>query len=418
MSIDIAADIATLGRITAVPAILQVIHEQTGLRFAAVARVTEDRWTACAVLDLHHVGIQPGDALDVTTTLCHDIRATRRTIVIDHAREDTRYCRHQAPRLHGFESYISVPIIRADGRFFGTLCALDARPAALRGSAIVPMMEAFARLLSIQIASEESAQRTEHALLEERAMADVREHFIAVLGHDLRNPLFAISAGAELLAQRLKTPRDVTIARHIQTCGKRASQLVRDVLDFARGRLGGGIVLDIRPCPDLDKAIEHVALELHSVHPQRDIRLCLQTLHGVHCDRERIMQLLSNLIANALTHGASDGPITVQAEVEDEVLRMSVHNQGEPIPTAILAHLFQPFTSPVDGKPRQGLGLGLYIANQIAMAHGGRLSVVSTQEAGTAFTFTLPLTQALPQASDTPSSTDAEDHHSPERSAL
>lgn len=72
MSIDIAADIAILGRITAVPAILQVIHEQTGLRFAAVARVTEDRWTACTVLDLNQVGLKPGDALDATTTLCHD----------------------------------------------------------------------------------------------------------------------------------------------------------------------------------------------------------------------------------------------------------------------------------------------------------------------------------------------------------
>lgn len=418
MSIDIAADIAILGRITAVPAILQVIHEQTGLRFAAVARVTEDRWTACAVLDLNQVGLKPGDALDATTTLCHDIRATRRTIVIDHAREDPRYCHHQAPRLHHFESYISVPILRTDGRFFGTLCALDVQPAALQGSAIVPMMEAFARLLSIQIASEESAQRTEHALLEARAMADVREHFIAVLGHDLRNPLFAISAGAELLAQRLTSPRDVTIARHIQTCGKRASQLVRDVLDFARGRLGGGILLDVRPCPDLDKAIEHVALELHSVHPHRDIRLCLQALHGVHCDRERVMQLLSNLIANALNHGASDGPITVQAEVERDMLRLSVHNQGAPIPPAILAHLFQPFSSPVDGKPRQGLGLGLYIANQIAVAHGGRLSVVSNQAAGTTFTFTLPLTHVLPKAGGNPLSGATEHPQRSERSAL
>jgi signal transduction histidine kinase len=130
------------------------------------------------------------------------------------------------------------------------------------------------------------------------------------------------------------------------------------------------------------------------------------------------MQLLSNLIANALNHGASDGPITVQAEVERDMLRLSVHNQGEPIPPAILAHLFQPFSSPVDGKPRQGLGLGLYIANQIAVAHGGRLSVVSNQAAGTTFTFTLPLTHVLPKAGGNPLSGATEHPQRSERSAL
>src|SRR5690606_22446838 len=111
--------------------------------------------------------------------------SSQQTIVIDKASEDEQYCRHHTPRIYRFESYISVPVLRADGRFFGTLCALDPEPAQLKGSAIQPMMESFARLLSIQIESEENAQRTERALQKERAMAEVREQFIAVLGHDL-----------------------------------------------------------------------------------------------------------------------------------------------------------------------------------------------------------------------------------------
>lgn len=391
MSNTITSDIATIGRINAVPAILQVICESTGMRFAAVARVSENNWTACAVLDTLGFGLKVGGELDLTTTLCHEIRSSHQTIVIDKASEDELYCNHQTPRIYKFESYISVPVFRADGSFFGTICALDPRPAALKGSAIQPMMESFARLLSIQIESEENAQKTEEALLKERAMAELREQFIAVLGHDLRNPLFAITAGAELLSQRLQEEKSRTIALHILTCGRRATHLVRDILDFARGRLGNGIAINIQPCPDLGIALEHVASELQGVHPQRQINLHIGDLSGINCDRERVTQLLSNLIANALTHGAQDQPVEVSAQIRERAFVLGVHNFGEPIAPQVLAQLFQPFSHPLNDAVQSGLGLGLYIANQIALAHGGRLEVISSQEAGTLFSFRLPL---------------------------
>lgn len=391
MAIDLSADIAIIGRINAVPAILQVICETTGLRFAAVARVTENNWVACAVLDNLGMGLRPGDELDVTTTLCQETRSSQQTIVIDQASLDEQYCQHHAPRIYRFESYISVPVLRTDGSFFGTIIAFDSQPAPLKGSAIQPMMESFARLLAIQIESEQSAQRTERALQKERAMAEVREQFIAVLGHDLRNPLFAITAGAELLAQRLPDDKNRAIARHIHTCGRRGSQLVRDMLDFARGRLGDGIPLNLRPCPDLAEGLRHVASELQRVHPQRQIILDLGEIGGLLCDRERIGQLLSNLIANALTHGDPAGPVTVRADIREEEFVLSVHNHGEPIAAATLDLLFQPFSRPVSETPRQGLGLGLYIANQIALSHGGRMEVQSSESDGTLFSFHLPV---------------------------
>ncbi|RWU22488.1 histidine kinase [Pseudomonas alkylphenolica] len=387
----ITSDIAIIGRINAVPAILQVICESTGMRFAAVARVTDNSWTTCAVLDTLGFGLAVGDELDLNTTLCHEIRGTHQTIVIDKASEDALYCNHHTPRIYKFESYISVPVFRTDGSFFGTICALDPLPAALKGSAIQPMMESFARLLSIQIESEETAQETEQALQKERAMAELREQFIAVLGHDLRNPLFAITAGAELLAQRLQEEKSRTIALHILTCGRRATNLVRDILDFARGRLGNGMTVNIQPCPDLGDALRHVASELQRVYPQRQINLHIGDLSRVHCDRERVTQLLSNLIANALTHGAQDQPVDVSAQIRDQAFVLGVHNFGEPIAPQVLAQLFQPFAHPLNDAVRSGLGLGLYIANQIAQAHGGRMEVISSQEAGTLFSFRLPL---------------------------
>jgi signal transduction histidine kinase len=384
-----AADIATIGRIRAVPAILQVIRELTGLRFVAVARVTEDSWTACAVLDQLNFGLQVGGELDLVTTLCHEIRQAHHSVVIDKASEDPLYRDHHTPRLYQFESYIAVPIFRTDGRFFGTICALDPNPAPLKSSTIQSTMESFARMLALQIEAEENLQKTEAALKQERETAELREQFIAVLGHDLRNPLFAISAGAEMLLRKLPDEANLQRARHILTSARRATKLVDDVLDFARGSLGRGIPVNIEPCPDLADALRHVISEVQSIHPGRSIQSSIGDLHSVHCDRERVAQLLSNLVANAVAHGDPDGPIEISAQINKGQFVLSVKNQGL-IAEDALPHLFRPYSRPTSGTPRTGLGLGLYIASQIAQSHGGKLDVVSTEQQGTTFTFSLP----------------------------
>jgi len=385
-----AADIATIGRISAVPAILQVIRELTGLRFCAVARVTEDSWTACAVLDQLNFGLQVGGELDVVTTLCHEIRQAHQSVVIDKASEDPLYHNHHTPRIYQFESYISVPIFRIDGRFFGTICALDPNPAPLKSSTIQSTMESFARMLALQIEAEENQQHTEAALKQERETSQLREQFIAVLGHDLRNPLFAISAGAEMLLRKLPEPANQQRARHILTSAQRATRLVDDVLDFARGSFGNGIPVNIEPCADLDAALRHVISEVQSVHPDRVITSSIGDLHNVPCDRERVAQLLSNLVANAVTHGDPQGPVVVDAQIKDGHFILSVKNQGL-IAEDALAHLFRPYSRPASDTPQTGLGLGLYIASQIAQSHGGKLDVVSTAPQGTTFTFSLPV---------------------------
>jgi signal transduction histidine kinase len=384
-----AADIATIGRISAVPAILRVISELTGLRFAAVARVTEDSWTACAVLDRLDFGLKVGDELDLVSTLCNEIRQGHHSVVIDKASEDPLYRDNPTPRTYQFESYIAVPILRTDGRFFGTICALDPNPAPLKSSTIQSTMESFARMLALQIEAEETLQQTEAALVKERQTAELREQFIAVLGHDLRNPLFAISAGAEMLLRKLSDPANEQRVRHILTSARRATKLVEDVLDFARGSLGRGIPVNIEPCPDLADALRHVISEIQSIHPRRIIQSSIGDLSNVHCDRERVAQLLSNLLANAVVHGTPDDPVEVSAQVDDGHFVLSVKNQGL-IAEDALPYLFLPYSKPAGGTPQVGLGLGLYIASQIAQSHGGKLEVLSTEQQGTTFTFSLP----------------------------
>ncbi|MCP9337115.1 GAF domain-containing sensor histidine kinase [Stutzerimonas xanthomarina] len=394
MNRSVIDDISAISRINAVPAILQVISETTGLRFAAVARVTEDSWTACAVLDRINFGLQVGGELDVTTTLCHEIRASHQTIIINKASEDLRYCSHHTPKLYGFESYISAPVFRTDGSFFGTVCALDPLPAKLSEGSVLAMMESFAKLLAIQLEAEEHFEATEAALLDVQQTAELREQFIALLGHDLRNPLSSILSGAQLMMRRSKDASITGIAEHMLTATRRASRLVDDVLDFARGRLGNGIPLQSDECHELHITLTHIVSEMQSAHPQRAIEADIAPLGGVRCDADRLAQLLSNLLANALVHGSATGRVHVRAVIEKGHLLLSVNNQGEPIPADRLAQLFKPFWQEASNT-QSGLGLGLYIANEIAMSHGGSMRVTSTAEAGTTFTFSMPTGAAI-----------------------
>jgi len=165
--------------------------------------------------------------------------------------------------------------------------------------------------------------------------------------------------------------------------------LIDNLLDLARGRLGGGLTL----CRDADEPLEPVLraviAELNASHPHRDIKTAFTLIEPVDCDRSRIAQLFSNLLSNALTYGAWDAPIRVQAASHAGLFELSVANAGEPIPPAALERLFQPFYRSVVQRDREGLGLGLYIAHEIATAHGGTLSVKSTSEE-TRFTFRMP----------------------------
>jgi PAS domain S-box-containing protein len=152
----IAADIRAIGRIDAVSSILNILLESTGLGFAAVARVTETSWTACAVLDRIGFGLPVGGELEVATTFCSEIRASGKPIVFDKASEDGVYCSHPTPKMYGFESYIAVPIILRSGEIFGTICALDPKPAQLSDPKILKSLELFAELIASQLELDET----------------------------------------------------------------------------------------------------------------------------------------------------------------------------------------------------------------------------------------------------------------------
>ena len=168
------------------------------------------------------------------------------------------------------------------------------------------------------------------------------------------------------------------------------SGLIDNVLDFARGRLGGGITLSRDANRPLQPVLEQVVDELRTASSDRSIESSFAITEPVNCDRSRVGQLVSNLIGNALTHGAAYQPVRVGAKTEDGVFELWVANAGEPISAIAMGKLFEPFFRADIRSSRQGLGLGLHIASQIAQAHGGRIDVTSTPDE-TRFVFRMPL---------------------------
>lgn len=385
----LADDVAAVGRIDAVAKILEVVCRTTGMGFSAVTRVTADRWVACAVRDEIAFGLEPGGELDVRTTICDEVRESRQTIVIDNVAEDETYCTHQTPKMYGFQSYISVPIHLPDGRFFGTLCAIDPAPARLNNPETINMFTLFGDLVGFHLHARERLAVSERDLVDERRRTELQDQFIAVLGHDLRNPLAAVRAGAMLLAAMPMTPPAQRTIAVLQNSAARMAGLIENVLDLARGHLGEGLPLTLERVADLDVTLEQVVSELRTASPGRTITAEWALESALVCDRSRVSQLLSNLVANALTHGDQTEPVRVHARSDAAGFKLAVMNKGTPIPPEKFGRLFQPFSRASASPGQQGLGLGLYIASEIARAHGGTLDVASSTEE-TRFTFRMP----------------------------
>ncbi|MDB5608746.1 MAG: histidine kinase [Bradyrhizobium sp.] len=389
MATDLSADLAAVQSISAVPHILEVVCRSTGMGFAAVARVTEQRWVCCAVRDEIEFGLTPGGELEVETTICHEIRQSHEAVVIDNVAEDVAYCGHHTPAKYGFQSYISMPIVLSDGTFFGTLCAIDPRPARLNTPQTIGMFKLFAELIATHLEAVDRLAASEARLLSERETSELREQFIAVLGHDLRNPLASIAAGTKMLTKGNSKEDADEILGLMQKSVARMSALIDNVLDFARGRLGSGLALK-RSMQSLEPVLNQVIAELRAISPESGIETIFNLTRPVDCDGGRIAQLFSNLLGNSVTHGTAARPIRVRATTQGGEFELSVANSGEPIPCEAMDRLFQPFYRVSAQNSQQGLGLGLYIASEIARAHSGTIDVTSSPDE-TRFTFRMPL---------------------------
>ncbi|MGZ5827234.1 MAG: GAF domain-containing protein [Xanthobacteraceae bacterium] len=172
---DFSSDIDAVDRVHAVPAILDVVCDVTGMGFAAIARVTRQRWVCLAVKDKIAFGLRPGDELKVETTICREVRDNREPVVIDNVARDEAYCGHPTPAMYGFQSYISMPIFLNDGSFYGTLCAIDPKPADLNNPKIIGLFRLFAELIAFHLDTGRRLASSEARLINERKSSELRE---------------------------------------------------------------------------------------------------------------------------------------------------------------------------------------------------------------------------------------------------
>lgn len=235
------------------------------------------------------------------------------------------------------------------------------------------------------------AKDNEQMLRTKEDEAQLREQFIAVLGHDLRTPIAAVSSAIWTALRQEQTEKSRRLLTTAEVSLGRMTALISDVMDFARARLGGDIGIILKQTVELAPILAQVVQEIRLSNPTTIITEDFHFSDQVQCDGDRISQLLSNLVSNAVFHGDQYEPVRVCAFDEGENLVLTVTNFGKPIPVAAQEKLFEPFTRAEVQQSQNGLGLGLFIAKQIALGHGGTLSVTS-DDVETEFRFVLPRT--------------------------
>ena len=253
-------------------------------------------------------------------------------------------------------------------------------------------------LLSEKTAAELALQQAQEQLNlayeKSQRRASFAEQMVAIVSHDLKNPLTAIKMASELLAQGERTAKEAKLLGHISHSADRAERMIADLLDFAVARVGRGIAINPSPL-DLHTVVSHSVEELRVVFPQARLVHHSFSTGSTRLDADRVQQVIGNLVANSVAYGDLQQPITVTSRLEDDQAVVSVHNQGPVIPESLLAVLFEPMTRGVedDGESESDLrsvGLGLFIVKEIAVAHGGNVSV-SSGGTGTEFCVYFPV---------------------------
>lgn len=388
---NIQKDIDNILQISSLPPMLNVICKTTGMRFAAIARVNDEKWVTCLAQDEIDFGLKPGDQLELETTICNEIRQHNNPVIIDNVPEDSKYCGHHTPEKYGFKSYISFPIYRKDGSFFGTLCAIDPEPAKLENKHTEELFQLYTELISFHLESIEELKKANKFLEDEKNDAKLRETFIAILGHDLRNPLSTVRLCVDFLMQ-LEIPENAKkYISTIRTSSLRMQELIDNLLDFAKGELGEGIGLDlVSDNIGLEKELREIINEFETSDFSHEFLSSIQLEKSFNCDISRIGQLFSNLLSNAVKHGSPSFPIHINAKTENDQFILEVVNSSKMIPREKLNDIFKPFTTNNKENNENGLGLGLFIASEIAKAHGGKIAVRSNDEE-TSFKYSMPI---------------------------
>jgi len=235
---------------------------------------------------------------------------------------------------------------------------------------------------------------TEAAILYLEKIEQSRELFLGILGHDLRTPLGAILGFSDLMVGTKNPERQAEFARHISISARRMSHMITDLIELTRVHLGEGISLNLEET-DAERICSQVLREIMAIYPDQVFQLYADKNLSGKWDELRMIQVLTNLLGNAVQHGARNSAIKINARNINNSIEIQVHNEGSAIPSKLIPNLFNRFVKgksgmATDNNKSTSLGLGLYIAKEIVVAHGGTINVQSSDAEGTTFTVCLP----------------------------
>lgn len=403
------ADIEKVKKIPIVETMLEVICRSTGMGFAAVARVTEDRWIACSVLDEIGFGLEPGGELSVGTTICDEIRGHGQAVIINHVDASDNFCHHPTPAMYGFQSYISVPIFRKNGDFFGTLCAIDPKPADLQNPRVTGMFRLFTELLAFHLDSMDLMEQT-HAAVEDlnRQLSDSLDEnrqYRHISSHNLQEPLRKLRIFSDMLADAAGNgdkEKTKDLAFKIRSSAQRFSMMIKDLSDFS-GLHHKSDFANV----DLGHVINDVTTQLQPHFKQRNVKIEMGSMPVVYAIPAQMEQLFYQLLHNAVKFSSLDEPPRIRIssreyplyELDDllpEPLEMAyteirIADNGPGIDDAQLEKVFDIFSRLPTGNFQKGEGVGLAYCRKIVRNHKGIIKAESNAGKGTTFVITLPL---------------------------
>lgn len=387
-------DILLVSRISAVPSILKVVAELTGMRVTMVARVTRNEWTACAAYDRMGFGLEVGTQLEVTTTLCKEVCDSNKSIVIQHASLDPIYHNHRTPKHYNIESYIAIPILFPNGDMFGTLCAIDREPAII-DEKIVTSLTLFAELISSQLRVEQ-----EHLVIEQHAQelelkvvertlrlqetVEELETLSYTISHNMRAPLRAMKSFGSLLKEKTGESIDIEsrdYLRRIIHSVERMDNLVEDVLVLSH------VARSEIPLNKVELlALLNGLLESYPQFDRADAKIEISLpIPAVVGNAALLLQCFSNLIDNAIKFArAGEKPeIKIWAETRGEAVRINIKDNGRGIAPDFHARIFEIFYRH-DHKVA-GTGIGLAVVKKAVERMGGTVGVDSQGTDGSTF---------------------------------
>lgn len=401
-------DVERIQSLDVVPTILELVCRSTGMGFAAVARVTEDKWITCAVKDDIAFGLKPGSELVVATTICNEIRGHHQPVVIDEVCSDAAFADHHTPKMYGFQSYISIPIFLKNGDFFGTLCAIDPRPFPLKENNTVKMFQLYADLISFHLLAQEQAEAKNQLL---KSISGKLKHsqeeidqYAHISQHTLQEPLRKLQLFSDLMISD-KTLSETHMAKElaleINMLARGFSAMITELGTFSSipGNTHGFTSINLNNIlTDTVTLLQSNIIEKNAVV---DIQL-LPTISGI---TSQIGRLFINLVDNALKYSRPDTTAVIkvyaQIPLEEEILsagldvgvayyKICIEDNGVGIHKADMPHIFNLFTR-VNIRPNDtGVGMGLPQSRRIMRNHNGALVVSSEPEKGSVFTLLFP----------------------------